>query len=178
MNKIATDRLIFGASILLALPVVIYSTPWAHTAVETALDMLPWAHFTAEASLNLSWILLALAAFIHWKTPNGRQRRANLPAAVNLVFVLVLLFPAISASDDVAQPVLNNDASSSQLIVASLENDRHVQSTAGFAWLPCDRSISIVLSLRPTSDSVYEPAHRADVATPGETTGNHSPPFC
>ena len=55
-----------------------------------------------ELLLNLSWLLLAVPACWLWNSARARQRRdsGSLQCLLALVCVLVLLFPVISATDD------------------------------------------------------------------------------
>jgi hypothetical protein len=55
-----------------------------------------------ELLLNLAWVLLALPGYWLWRTAEARQGRtiSSLQCVLALACVLVLLFPVISASDD------------------------------------------------------------------------------
>jgi hypothetical protein len=178
VRKPVKDRLIISGLALAAVPLVIYSVPWTHTAVEAALNLRPWAHMTLEVSLNLLWVLLTVGAFVHWAAPGSSRRRTQLSGLVSLVFVLSLLFPVISANDDLAQLDLINDAKTSQLITASLESNKQLPSSAGVLGLPVAAASQLAPFLPLASEFIPEPARPASVATPGDTTGNHSPPFC
>ena len=178
MRNAVKDRLISSGLALAAVPLVIYSVPWTHTAVDAALDLRPWVHMTLEASLNVLWVVLTVGAFVHWATPSGGRRRTQLSGLVSLVFVLSLLFPVISANDDLAQLDLINDANTSQMITASLENNKQLPGSVVLLGLPAALATQSVPSLPFASEFIPEPAHLASVATPGDTTGNHSPPLC
>ena len=58
--------------------------------------------FRMELFLNLCWLALLLPAYSLWRrrTWSGRSRHASLVFICTLGCVLVLLFPVISASDD------------------------------------------------------------------------------
>ena len=53
-----------------------------------------------ELLLNLAWVLLALPAYWLWQHGAGVRRVGSLQCLLTLGCVLVLLFPVISASDD------------------------------------------------------------------------------
>ena len=55
-----------------------------------------------ELLLNLCWLALLLPAFLLWqrRNPSDRSTRRSLLFACTLACLLVLLFPFISASDD------------------------------------------------------------------------------
>jgi hypothetical protein len=55
-----------------------------------------------ELLLNLAWVLLALPAYWLWRSAEARQGRkvTSLQCVLALGCALVLLFPVISASDD------------------------------------------------------------------------------
>jgi hypothetical protein len=171
------DRLIIGGVIVAALVFAISFVAWAHTAVEASLNLSPWAHMTLEASLNLLWILLAIGALVYWLRPKRSRWRAHLPGLITLVFILSLLFPVISANDDLAQLELINDAKTSQSFTSSLKNDNQLPRSAGLAS-PATQAVQLASFLPVASEFVPEPAPAVSVATPGDTTGNHSPPLC
>jgi hypothetical protein len=176
VRKVDKDRVLISGAIVAALPLVVGSVPWAHTLLEASVNLRPWMHITLEASLNLLWVLLTIGAFVHWAAP-GSRRRTQLSGLVGLVFVLSLLFPVISANDDLAQLDLMNDAKTSQSITTSLKGDKHLHS-AGLCDSPAALVNAIACFLPVTSEFVSEPARLASVATPGDATGNHSPPLC
>jgi hypothetical protein len=122
---------------------------------------------TLETSLNLLWVLLALGAFVHWVAPGGRRRPVHPPGLVSLVFVLSLLFPVISANDDLVQLDLINDAETSQCIITSLKSDKQLPGSAGLLGSPAVPAIKVHSLSPPTFEFVFEPVH----------AGNHSPPL-
>ena len=164
MRNPVKDRLIITALVLAALPFVKGSVAWAHV--------------TLEMSLNLLWVLLALGAFVHWVAPGGKRRRLHPPGLVSLVFVLSLLFPVISANDDLLQLDLINDAQTSQCITTSLKSAKQLPGSAGLPCSPAAAAVNVHSFLPLTSEFVFQPVHAACVAIPGEATGNHSPPLC
>ena len=178
MRKSVKDRLIISGAIVAALLFAICSVAWAHTALEASLNLSPWAHMTLEASLNLLWILLAIGALAHWLRPKRIRWRAHLPGLITLVFMLSLLFPVISANDDLAQLELINDAKTSQSFASSLKNDKQLPRSAGLLGSPATLAVQLASFLPVASQLVSEPAPAMSVATPGDTTGNHSPPLC
>ena len=92
-----------------------------------------------ELLLNLVWVTIALAAFLAFLRKN--RETSQLPvvpynkALLALVFVLVLLFPFVSASDDLhpTQAVLEDATKRMQQVVAP---NLHVQSGLFAAPLP------------------------------------------
>jgi hypothetical protein len=177
VRHVVKDRVIISGAIVAALPFAVGSVPWAHTLLEASVNLRPWVHITLEASLNLLWVLLTVGAFVHWVAPGGSRRRTQLSGLVSLVFVLSLLFPVISVNDDLAQLDLINDAKTSQLNTASLESNKQLPGSAGVLGLPVAAASQLAPSLPLASEFISEPAHPASVATPGDTTGNHSPPL-
>lgn len=167
MRNPLKDRLIITALVFAALPFV--------------KGPVAWAHVTLEASLNLLWVLLAFGAFVRWVAPGGRRYRLHPPGLISLVFVLLLLFPVISANDDLVQLDLINDAHTSQCTTTSLKNDKQLTGWAGLLGSPAVPAVKVhsFLPFLPlTSDFVFEPVPAAWVAIPGNATGNHSPPIC
>jgi hypothetical protein len=176
VRKAVKDRLIISGAIAAALLFAICFVAWAHTAVEASLDLSPWAHMTLEASLNLLWLLLAIYALAHWVGPGASRRRAHLPGLISLVFILSLLFPVISANDDLAQLYLINNAKTSLSITTSLKNGKQLHSAGLPDWSAALADLSACF-LPVTAEFVPGSARPASVATPGEATGNHSPPL-
>jgi hypothetical protein len=172
------NRLITTGLALAALPIVICSVAWAHATVEASLNLCPWAHMTLEASLNLLWLLLAVGSLTHWIAPEGRRYCAHLRGLITLVFVLSLLFPVISANDDLAQRDLTNDGQTSQAMVIGLKSGKYFPDSAGLLGSPATLAFQWARSLPLASEFVSEPVPGASVTTPGDATGNHSPPVC
>ena len=106
-----------------------------------------------ELFLNLCWLALLLPAFLLWqrRAPSDRSTHRSLLFACTLACLLVLLFPFISASDDLHaagqaieeskrtfhgghQPgsrSLNSTADSSQLAITSTSAFRVILQHAG-----------------------------------------------
>lgn len=82
-----------------------------------------------ELLLNLIWVLLAVPAFWCWRheaTPTRRNRYLS-PARCVLVFgfVLLMLFPVISATDDLrAMQPESEESSSGRRVIRSAENEK------------------------------------------------------
>lgn len=177
MRNATKDRLIISGVVLAALPLTIASVPWTHKTAERLLDLYPWAHVTLEASLNMLWVVLAVGAFAHWTAP-GSRLPCRSSGLISLVFVLALLFPVISADDDLARLDLINDIKTSHAITLNLESHSQPVSSAPPLTFPALLASAFVVSLFLHFELVFEPARGLSVATPGATTGNHSPPLC
>jgi hypothetical protein len=81
-----------------------------------------------ELLLNLAWLALALLAFtvfIRRKAPAWHSRGSHRTNRLALACVLVLLFPAISASEDLqaTQAVLEDATKRVQLIVMAHQHE-------------------------------------------------------
>jgi hypothetical protein len=177
VRKAVKDRLFITGAIVAALLFAICSVTWAHTALEASLDLSPWAHMTLEASLNVLWLLLAIGFLAHWVGSDGSRCRAHLPGLISLVFILSLLFPVISANDDLAQLDLINNAKTSLSITTSLnKNGKQLHSAGLLDWSAALADPSVCF-LPVTPEFVPKSVRPASVATPGDTTGNHSPPL-
>ena len=172
------DRMIITGAVSAALPIAISAVPWTHKTAERLLDLCPRAHVTLEASLNLLWVLLAIGAFVHWTAPNSSGPRSRLSGLVSLVFILALLFPIVSADDDLVQLDLINDAKSSQSITLDLKSHSQLSNSTALLVPPAILAAELASSLPLHSELLSESAGPATVASPGDTTGNHSPPLC
>jgi hypothetical protein len=161
----AKDRLIgLGLLVLLTVPIAICTVPTAHTRL--------------EAILNLLWILLAAGGFGHWLVQGGSRDRVNLELA-SVVFVLALLFPVMSTSDDYAEQEFINDGKTSQSLISSLKSEKK-QYTAS-TTLSASPAVTTAqfLSIAPrTFEFVSETAIPGNRAAVIHATGNHSPPIC
>lgn len=176
MRKAVNDRVILSGLVVAPLSVVIFSIPWIHTNVETLLNLRPWAHMTLEACLNVLWLGLAVGALVYW--PPGGSRRRQPPGFVSLVFVLALLFPVISASDDQAQWAFINDAKTSQSVTTSLNTSKHLTNCVATPCFPAFAAPPPTLRAALMSVAALTPVHVSSVITFGDATGNHSPPLC
>ena len=67
-----------------------------------------------EATLNLMWGLVSLAVLLCWQAEWTRESKR---ALVAILCILVLLFPVISAADDLVRQAAMYDPSSSPLTV-------------------------------------------------------------
>ncbi len=177
VRNVAKDRLLLSGLVLAALPVLFCSIPWTHEALETSLHLHPWAHLTLEASLNLLWVALAVAAFLQWAVPARRSHRVRLAGLVSLVFALALLFPVISANDDLAEFELINDASTSRAVTLCFKSHKQLPSPAATLTLSAASDPEAGFHLPFLYESVPEPTPVPSVTTPGDATGNHSPPL-
>lgn len=131
-----------------------------------------------ELLLNLIWLALvigALAAFVRGRRGTARTREDSCrKPLLALACVLVLLFPVISASDDLhpAQAVFEDASKRLQLAVAPL----HVLRTSAPPMLPAMLAMCLMFSvpvLRPFRFAAVQ-ARMLDGAI-SQTTGR-SPP--
>jgi len=74
-----------------------------------------------EPFLNLLWALVAFGAFVYWIAK--RKRRVHTLGFINLVFILSLPLPVISANDNLAQLHLINENKTAQSIDASVRKN-------------------------------------------------------
>lgn len=175
VRNAVNSRIIMAVATTAALPIAISSVPSAHTAFDAWLNLRPCVHVTLEASLNLLWLLLAVTLFLRWASTAKHPCRVS--GSLSLLFGLALLFPVISANDDVAELELINDAMTAQSFTTVFKNDKQITASAELsatAPQPLPVAISPILAL----DLITAPPATISVSAPGETTGNHSPPLC
>jgi len=104
-----------------------------------------------ELLLNLAWVLLALPAYWLWRDAGSRGTRgvSALQRLLVLGCVLVLLFPVISASDDLhAMRAEMEDSSISKRTVRQAGNEKNS------AWVnrlqgPAAAAVSVVRLVAP-----------------------------
>ncbi len=174
VSKARKDRVVVGGFVLAALPIVIASFPWIHSAFDAWLDLRPNLHLDFEL-LNLAWLALGVTAFLRWLSPKRKSCARRLSSLISLIFALALLFPVISANDDVAEFELINDATTSQSLARVVQSDKQLHSSLLLADTAQATRFAFYLFL--TTESIWQPTSSSTVSTPGEATGNHSPPL-
>jgi len=133
-----------------------------------------------ELLLNLAWMLLAVPAYWLWQRRRrspGQDKANAVGCLLALACVLVLLFPVISASDDLhAMRTEIEDSSSGKRAVWHAGSDRasawvnRLQGSAGLlasTWLPAME----VLRFEGCSQCV------SPVSGPGSFGAGRAPPF-
>jgi hypothetical protein len=177
MGTIVTRRLIVGASIVAALPFAICSVTWAHAILDASLSQHPWVHITLEAFLNVLWLSLALGTLVYWLTGGSTRSPSNRTGLVSLIFVIALLFPVVSASDDIAEMALINDAATSQSIIANLEHGTQLIGAVDGPGCLMTPTPELSSCFSVSFELFSETSFAAGAETPRHATGNHSPPF-
>ena len=133
------------------------------------------ASLSAHLLLNVLWWLLAIAAARYLRRSEQHCRPA--PVLLSLICVLVLLFPIVSANDDAARWDLANDASTSQVVIKSLDDGKQtpVQGT-GERRLPHRFLLHppVAQKLEAVPTYVSPQLHLAYLGA----SGIHSPPSC
>jgi hypothetical protein len=87
-----------------------------------------------ELILNVFWVLLALPAYWLWRRQTGTLRRGNSLSSWQCILVLgcilMLLFPVVSATDDlhVMRPEIEESSTSKRTL-------KHAATGKTFAWL-------------------------------------------
>lgn len=108
-----------------------------------------------ENLLNLCWVLLALAALSAWRFQGARRRRGGL-GLVAMLCVLGLMFPVISATDDLhpaTQAVEDAAKRSQKHWIAINWPATHIKHGATPALI-----VSTRLAFQPTIERLWEPA--------------------
>jgi hypothetical protein len=105
-----------------------------------------------ELLLNLCWLALLLPAFLLWqrRNPSDRSTRRSLLFACTLACLLVLLFPFISASDD-----LHAGAQAIE------ESKRTLHGSHGAGSLSVHTIVSFSFSAMPAASAWQVPLERA-----------------
>ncbi len=174
MRNAGKDRVVIGGFVFAALPMVIASFPWIHNGFDSWLDLRPNLHLGFEL-LNVAWLALAVAAFLRWISSKRKSCARGLSSLISLIFALALLFPVISANDDVAEFELINDATTSQSLATVVQSDKQLHSSILLADI--SQSVRFAFHLFLSTESTWQPTSSSTVSTPGEATGNHSPPL-
>jgi hypothetical protein len=134
-----------------------------------------------ELLLNLAWVLLALPAYWLWRRDAGARvarRITPLQCLLALGCVLVLLFPVISASDDLhaMRAEMEESATSKRAVrsAGSEKNSAWVNRLQGPPALAASAAWQVVPQVRrlEVSVSCLAPVVRAEVFNAGR-----APPF-
>ncbi|MFZ0277652.1 MAG: hypothetical protein WAL60_12150 [Candidatus Sulfotelmatobacter sp.] len=132
-----------------------------------------------ELLLNLAWLLLALPAYWLWRRDAGlRAARwvTSLQCLLALGCVLVLLFPVISASDDLhAMRAEMEDSSISKRTVRQAGSDKHSGWVNRLQGVPAASAVRLVppeVRLLEVSVTCVSP-----LARPCVFHGGRAPPF-
>ncbi len=170
MRSFSDRERLFLSSVLL-LPVPVFALP----------NLLP-GHLGFEPRLNVLWTLLAAGTLGHWMYRRMYRRgstcRLHLPELVGLIFVLSLLFPVISANDDLLQQEAINETPASQCVVAGADTERQLSSASSsrvFSPALVAPQFSLLLF---RFEQVAEIAPAPHDAPASRASGNHSPPSC
>ena len=138
----------------------------------TAACVLAAARASLWDTLDIVWFLLAYGAFAHWALCS-RETRRPLPELLSLGLLMVLLFPVISADDDLLVFRVPNEKQST---ISAPEEQKQAAAVARLYSSP-----AVISSLFPawfaTVDLVAEPPTAFPAAPAGHATGNHSPPL-
>jgi len=132
------------------------------------------AHASLGDSLDLLWLLLTAAVFAHWTL---RRRPGSLPGMrelLSLTLALALLFPVISADDDLLLFDLPSDV---QCLFSTPEKQKHAAASAKL-HLPAAITVQLLPTLLHSLDLVPRSGSVATLVLSSHTTGNHSPPLC
>jgi hypothetical protein len=138
-----------------------------------------------ELLLNLAWVLLVVPAYWLWRRNAGARparRVSSLQCLLALGCVLVLLFPVISASDDLhAMRSEMEESASSKRTVRQAACDRsstwtnRLQGTPAMAacatWLPVPEAERLEISVGPLSTLAGRDASHAGRAPPFSLLG-------
>jgi hypothetical protein len=134
-----------------------------------------------ELLLNLAWMLLALPAYWLWRRDSGtrsERRVSSLQCLLALGCVLVLLFPVISASDDLhAMRAEMEDSSVSKRTVRQSASDK------SSAWInrlqgPPATVVAAVRLFAPEVGLLEVPVNRLrPVTRPCVFHAGRAPPF-
>lgn len=99
-----------------------------------------WAKFLMELLLNLAWLLLMVPAFLLWRSSrSGSGAHKSSFVLLVLACTLTILFPVVSASDDIQAMRPEIEEASSRDAISNPHNSRLLaslpQSSGGSALL-------------------------------------------
>ena len=130
-----------------------------------------------ELLLNLAWLLMALPAYWLWRASRSASpcRPTSLQCLLALTCVLVILFPVISATDDLC--AMRNEMEESpagKRCICQAHGDRH--ASAKWASPPALPSTTLAFA-NDTEDANFVPTPRLTLpASPLIARGSRAPP--
>jgi hypothetical protein len=129
-----------------------------------------------ELLLNLAWLLLALPAYWLWR--RGTPAFSSLQCLLALACVLVLLFPVISASDDLH--AMRAEMEDSSICKRAVRQTGSVKSSASVNR-PQGPSAAVASAVRLASPEVRQlevpDTHVSPLARPCVSRMGRAPPF-
>jgi hypothetical protein len=108
-----------------------------------------------ELLLNLVWLLLAMPAYYLWRNARNAQRCTGLRSLQFLLALgcgLVLLFPVVSATDDLHAVRAEMEESSKRSILHAVSE----KSSAGQSWHNPPAALAASAAITPLSQSWNE----------------------
>ncbi|MGB8830648.1 MAG: hypothetical protein WCC95_00760 [Candidatus Sulfotelmatobacter sp.] len=132
-----------------------------------------------ELLLNLAWVLLALPAYWLWRRAAARQGRrvTSLQCVLALGCALVLLFPVISASDDLhAMRAEMEESASSKRAVRQAASDKYSSWVNRLQGLPALAASAVWLFAPQAGRFEVLLSGSAPIARPDELHAGRAPP--
>lgn len=139
-----------------------------------AAGMMAAAHASLGDSLDLLWLLLTAGVFAHWILRRVPGRQPGSRELFSLTLALALLFPVISADDDLLLFDLPSDV---QSMFSTPDKQKHAAAAAKL-HLPAVVTVQFMPARLHPLDFVPRSGFVATLVLSSHTTGNHSPPFC
>lgn len=131
------------------------------------------AHASLGDSLDLLWLLLTAGVFAHWILRRRPDNQPGIRELLSLTIALALLFPVISADDDLFLFELPSDT---QCLFSAPEKEKRAAVVAKL-HLPAVMPTMFFSILLRTLELVPGPGGMATLALSSHATGNHSPPL-
>ncbi len=124
--------------------------------------------------LNSCWVVLALCAVVHYlRHGTHANPAARLKGALALVCLLALLFPVISADDDLLQQQVASEADSFSCIIKAAGNPQKSKARVTAVLVPASVIAAIMTPLVDKTIDFTPPVYRS---LRSHTTGDRSPP--
>ena len=129
-----------------------------------------------ELLLNLAWLLLAVPAWWLWRGSRGAPKLSSRQCLLTLGCVLVMLFPVVSATDDLrAVRAVLEEPQSTKKIVRQASNDK---SSLGHRLLspPALLTTPLSFALKAERGSLALGTSLFFTAAPSEVFSGRAPP--
>jgi hypothetical protein len=135
-----------------------------------------------ELLLNLSWLMLALPAYWVWRREvefgRGCERRKSLRGVMVLGCILTLLFPVISATDDLhfIRPEMEESASSKRALKQAASDRASTSLKTAIIPPAAATEVSLVGPLAHICGKLFIPSVHPSFSAPRENHTQRGPP--
>jgi hypothetical protein len=130
-----------------------------------------------ELLLNLAWLLLAVPAWWLWRVSRGAQKLSSRQCLLTLGCVLVMLFPVVSATDDLrAVRAVLEEPQSNKRMVRQATNEKLPLGHHRLLTPPALLGTPLLFALKAERGSLVPGTSLSFTAAPSAVFSGRAPP--